>query len=175
MQLRPIASIRWLTKLLLISLDWVSHLCPGLHAFTNFMILRRKIAAASIFRTWRFFVTSSFFSLTRRGFWIIQIVQKLSKVGTKMILCNLLFLFLIGLSRFPDGASEVNKFWENGQKSLSKRLVVLNDFSLLLCFVLTYGRGPPNSTNSAKSARNCSVSSISYFSLRLHHLAKTPM
>ena len=44
--------------------------------------------------------------------------------------------FIVFLSDLPDGASEFNKFCENGEKSLSKRLVVLYDFSLLLCFVL---------------------------------------
>ena len=83
--------------------------------------------------------------------------------------------FIVFLSDLPDGASEFNKFWENGEKSLSKRLVVLYDFSLLLCFVLLR-EGPPNLTNSAKSAENCSVSPLSYFSLRLpHHFAEPPM
>ena len=90
LKLRPIGWIRWLTKLRLISLGLISHLCPGLHAITNFTILCRKIAADRMFCTLRLSVTSSFFSLTRRGLWIIQTLQKLRKIGTTTISCNLL-------------------------------------------------------------------------------------
>ena len=102
LKLRPIGSIRWLKKLRLISLGLISHLCPGLHAITNFTILCRKIAADTISRTLRLSVTSSFFPLTRRGFWIIQTLQKLRKTGTTTIFCNLFFLvpyWLVSLSR----------------------------------------------------------------------------
>ena len=44
------------------------------------------------------------------------------------------FLFLIGLSRLQDCASEFNKFCENGKKSGAQLLFAINHLSLLYCF-----------------------------------------
>ena len=167
LELRLIGSIRCLTKLHLISLDLISHLCPGLHAITNFTILRRKIAAATIFRTLQFSVSpSSFFSLTRRA----------------------------SESKYTNSAKiEKNRDHDDF-------LQFTFSCSLLAC--LASQTALPNSTNSARMAKNhcqndlsyltifcyCFVlfslkcpklfrfpTRLSYFSVRLHHLAEPPM
>ena len=115
------------------SLNRRGHLCPG---------LPRKIGVQTIFCTSRFSVTSLFFSLTRRGFKIQQILRKLRKLAAATICCILRFFvtFLLFLY-LSDGASEFNKFWENCEKSWSQLFAALYDFSSLLCCSQSAGEG----------------------------------
>ena len=105
-------------KLRLISLGLISHLCPGFHAITNFTILRSKISAAMIFCTLRL---------------SIQTLQKLRKIGTTTIFCNLLFLFpywLVSLPRRRFLIQQILRDWRKIVVDLSN----LTNFRY--CFVL---------------------------------------
>ena len=116
------------------SLNRRAHLCPG---------LPWKMEVPTIFRTSQFSVTSLlFFSLTRRGFKIQQIVRKLRKLGAATI-CRILRFFVTFLLflYLPDGTSEFNKFWENCEKSWSQLFAALYDFSSLLCCSQSIGEG----------------------------------
>ena len=111
------------------------HLCPGLPR--KIPTIPNNLSHLTVFCY--FFV---FFSLTRRGFKIQQILRKLRKLRVATI-CRILrffvtfFLFLY----LPDGASEFNKFWENCEKSWSQLFAALYNFSSLLCCSQSAGEG----------------------------------
>ena len=105
----------------------ISHLCPGLHTITNFTILRRKIAAATIFRGLRFSVTSSFSHLPE-GVLNYTNSAKLEKNGDHddslqfTFSCSLL-VCLASQTALPNLTNSAK---------MAKRLVTLYDFSSLL-------------------------------------------
>ena len=139
----------------------------------------------------------------------LQILRFLVNLPREIAAATIFFALndfpLLFLSHLQDGASEFNKFCENGVKSGPQRFFVtflffsltrrallnstnsakfaknlgrnhLSHFTIFChFFVLTYQRGLLNSFNSPKSTKNRSVSPLYYFSLRLHHLAEWPM
>ena len=132
----PIYSIRYLTKLHLISFGLISHLCLGFQAITNFTILFRKIVAATTFRTLRFSVTSLFFSLTMpEG--ASELYKFCKNAKNRDLDDSLQFTFSCSLwvcLASQPAPSEFNKFCENGEKSGPQLLFSLYDLSLMFCF-----------------------------------------
>ena len=78
-----------------------------------------------------------------------------------------IFRYFFCLPHLPDEASEFNKFCENGKKSGPQRF-----FVTFLFFSLTR-RALPNSTNSAKFAKNLSRNHLSHFRIFCHFFVLT--
>ena len=128
--------------------DWTK-----LEILPFFVDLPRKIAAVTIFRTLRFFITFLFFSLTSWGFWSPQ--NNSAKIAKNRD-CNYLWYFTIfrysfAFLTYQAGfrIQQILRKKKKGKKSRTQRFFPLNDFSLYFVF-LTYQTALPNWTNSAK-------------------------
>ena len=123
---------------LLYLIMFLLHLCPGLHAITNFTILcrfatknrgRNDFSHFAIFRY--FFVFPTYQTALPNS----TNSAKLRKSGPQRLFLLYYFSLLFGSSHLPDGASEFNKFCENGKKSGPQRF-----FLPFLFFSLTRRR-----------------------------------
>ena len=100
----------FLVHIFLYLIMFLLHLCPGLHAITNFTILcrfatknrgRNDFSHFTIFRY--FFVYPTY----QRALPNSTNSAKLQKLGPKRLFLLYYFLLLFGLSHLPEGASEV--------------------------------------------------------------------
>ena len=92
-----------------------------------FVDLPRKIAAVTIFRTLRSFVTFLFFSVTDGASKVHKII--LRKLRLQLFVALYDFSLLFCFSHLPGGACEFNKFCGKKGKNRGR-----NDFSLLTIF-----------------------------------------
>ena len=128
----------FLVHIFLYLIMFLLHLCPGLHAITNFTVLcrfatknrgRNDFSHFTIFRYFFVFPTyqTALPNSTNSAKW--------PKSGPQRLFLLYYFSLLFGSSHLPDGASEFNKFCENGKKSGPQRL-----FLPFLFFSLTRTR-----------------------------------
>ena len=129
----------FLVHIFLYPIMFLLHLCPGLHTITNFTVLcrfatknrgRNDFSHFTIFRY--FFVFSTYQRALPNS---TNSAAKLRKSGPQRLILLYYFSLLFSLSHLPDGASEFNKFCENGKKSGPQRF-----FLPVLFFSLTRRR-----------------------------------
>ena len=128
----------FLVYIFLYLIMFLLHLCPGLHAITNFTVLcrfatknrgRNDFSHFTIFRYFFVFPTyqTALPNSTNSAKW--------PKSGPQRLFLLYYFLLLFGSSHLPDGASQFNKFCENGKNSGPQRF-----FLPFLFFSLTRTR-----------------------------------
>ena len=117
-----------LVHIFLYPIMFLLHLCPGLHAITNFTVLCRfatKNRGRNDFSHFTIFPYFFVFCTYQRALPnSTNSAVKLRKLGPQRLFSLYYFSLLFGLSHLPEGGSEFNKFCENGKKSGPQRFFV---------------------------------------------------
>ena len=119
------------------------HLCPGLHAITNFTVLCR-FAAKNRGRN-DFPLLLCFFYLPEGASEFNKFCGEIAKIGAATTNFTLLFFvtfWCVSLTRRGFRIQQILRKWQ--------KIGVATIFRSLFCFFFTYQKALPNSTNSVK-------------------------